>query len=167
VADAAPSGVRLSRFSGSAADYRSLFRRVGENWLWFSRLVMPDAELEAILANPSIEVFELSRGDEEIGLLELDFSREGECELSFFGLVESEIGRGLGRYLMSEAIARAWAKPIRRFWVHTCSLDHATALDFYIRSGFRVYARSIEVAPDPRVLGHLPRSAAPHVPIVE
>ena len=25
--------------------YRSLFRRIGAEWLWFSRLVLPDAEL--------------------------------------------------------------------------------------------------------------------------
>src|ERR1039458_1978427 len=34
--------------------YRELFRRVGSEWLWYSRLVMPLHDLEAILRNPGI-----------------------------------------------------------------------------------------------------------------
>jgi hypothetical protein len=40
-------------------------------------------------------------------------------------------------------------------------------LGFYLRSGFRAYARRIEVADDPRLTGLAPRSAAKHIPIVE
>jgi hypothetical protein len=68
---------------------------------------------------------------------------------------------------MDQAVARAWAKPIRRFWVHTCSFDHPGALDFYRRSGFRAYAFAVEVADDPRLTGHLPRHAAPQVPRIQ
>ena len=39
------------------AAYRALFRRVGEPWLWFSRLVMPDDQLAAILHDPLVEVY--------------------------------------------------------------------------------------------------------------
>src|SRR4051794_1160659 len=39
--------------------YRALFRRVGAPWLWFSRLVMPEPELRAILADPAIEALAL------------------------------------------------------------------------------------------------------------
>jgi hypothetical protein len=68
---------------------------------------------------------------------------------------------------MSRAIERAWAHPIERLWVHTCTLDHPGALAFYVRSGFRPYRRQVEVADDPRLSGALPRNAAPHVPIIE
>jgi hypothetical protein len=51
--------------------------------------------------------------------------------------------------------------------VHTCTLDHPNALGFYLRSGFTPYARSVEIADDPRLHGVLPRSAAPHVPVME
>jgi GNAT superfamily N-acetyltransferase len=146
--------------------YRALFRRVGENWLWFSRLVMPDEELAAILRDPGVEVFVLQDRGRAIGLLELDFREEGACELAFFGVVAEEIGRGAGRYLMEKAIARAWARPIRRLWVHTCTFDHPAALAFYRRSGFRPYAFMVEVADDPRLAGHLPRDACPHVPVI-
>jgi GNAT superfamily N-acetyltransferase len=147
--------------------YRELFRRIGEDWMWYSRLVMPDHDLGRILGDPLVELFVLVRDGQASGLLELDFRDEGQCELAFFGLVPDAIGQGAGRYLMEQAIARAWARPIRRFWVHTCSFDHPGALDFYRRSGFRPYAFAVEVAPDPRLTGHLPRKAAPHVPLIE
>ncbi len=148
------------------AAYRALFRRIGERWLWYSRLVMPDAELAAILADPAVEVFMLRAEGQDLGLLELDFRRMPDCELAFFGLAPEAIGGGLGRTLMNVAIARAWSRPIRRFWVHTCNFDHPAALGFYLRSGFRPYAYQIEVQPDPRLTGHLPRDAAPQVPII-
>ena len=37
--------------------YRSLFRRVGENWLWFSRLQMNDLELCGVLNAPLYETY--------------------------------------------------------------------------------------------------------------
>jgi len=147
--------------------YRELFRLVGEDWLWFSRLVMPDGQLAAILTDPAVEVYALRQGRQAIGLLELDFRNEGQCELAFFGLVKDAIGQGAGRFLMDQAIAKAWARPIRRFWVHTCTHDSPAALGFYRRSGFVPYAIEVEVADDPRLSGYLPRSAAAHVPIIE
>jgi len=158
----------LQRFeSPDLAVYRELFRLIGEEWLWFSRIVMPDPQLLAILTDPAVEVYALRQGRKAIGLLELDFRTEGQCELSFFGLVKEAIGQGAGRFLMDQAMSKAWSKPIRRFWVHTCTLDSPGAIGFYQRSGFRPYAMEVEVADDPRLSGHLPRTAAPHVPIIE
>ena len=150
------------------ATYRALFKTIGETWLWYSRLMMADAKLSAILGNPDIALYRLFRGKTVAGLLELDFTTTAdECELSFFGLVPEEIGKGAGRFLMTQAIGLAWAKPIKRFWVHTCSFDHPTALDFYRRSGFTPYQVAIEIHEDPRLSGHLPRSAAPQIPVIE
>lgn len=145
--------------------YRGLYRRVGEAWLWFSRLKLAKRELEGIIGDPDVEIYALLVEGAEAGLLELDFRAAGACELAFFGVVPEHIGTGAGRYLMGVATEKAWARPIERFWVHTCTLDHPAALAFYRRSGFVAYAQEIEIADDPRVLGLLPRTAAPHVPI--
>ena len=158
----------LDRMSGSdVARFRRLFEAVGRDLMWFSRLIMPEEQLAAILGDSRVESYALLRDGAEVGLLELDFRQPDECELSFFGLVPEAIGKGDGRYLMNEAIARAWAKPISRFWVHTCSFDHPAALGFYQRSGFTPYAAMVEVHPDPRLTGHMPRGASPQVPLVE
>jgi GNAT superfamily N-acetyltransferase len=147
--------------------YLSLFRKVGGGWMWFSRLAMPRNELETILRHPDVGLFALEQAGQDIGILELDFRRQPDCELAFFGVTPDAIGKGAGRYLMSEAISRAWAGPITRFWVHTCSFDHPAAIDFYKRSGFTPYQFMVEVLDDPRLTGLLPRDAAPHVALID
>ncbi|MBB3017762.1 GNAT superfamily N-acetyltransferase [Microvirga lupini] len=161
-----PEGWTLQRIDHDHGRYRSLFRTVGEPWLWFSRAVMSDDELAAILDDPKVEAYALHDGTGDVGLLELDFRADDEVELAFLGLVPDCIGQGAGRFLMNEAINRAFARPIRRFFVHTCTLDSPGALTFYTRSGFTPYRRAIEVADDPRLLGFLPRDAAPHIPLL-
>ncbi|MDE2305501.1 MAG: GNAT family N-acetyltransferase, partial [Gammaproteobacteria bacterium] len=147
--------------------YRELFARIGTPWLWFSRLRMPPEELRAIITHPDVEIHAFAIDGRDEGLLELDFRESGECELAFFGVTAAAQGTGAGRLLMNRAIERAWARPIGRFWVHTCTLDHPAALGFYLRSGFRAYARRVEVADDPRLAGLAPREAAPQIPIIE
>lgn len=163
-----PAPLRLVPWKAPDPDaYRALFRRVGEPWLWFSRLVMPEAELVAIIRDPAVEVYAVTdpRGV-EVGLLELDLRTPAECELSFFGLIPALTGKGLGQWLMAQARALAWRPGIERFWVHTCTLDSPAALGFYIKAGFTPFAREVETFADPRLAGVLPRDAAPHVPLL-
>ena len=165
-----PAELRLSlrHVERPALDwFCQLFRSVGEDWLWFSRLAMADAALAAIIHDPHVDVSVLMAGAEEAGLLELDFRIPNECEISFFGVTAPFIGTGAARWLMNEALARAWSRPVRRVWIHTCTLDHPAALAFYQRTGFRPFARQIEIVDDPRLTGVLPRTAAPQVPIIE
>jgi len=145
--------------------YRTLFRRVGEPWLWFSRLVMDDGRLTAIIHDPDVSIFAVvDRGGIDVGMLELDFRQPRECELSYFGLVPELAGQGHGGWLMAHALSLAWIKWIDRVWVHTCTLDHPAALGFYQRHGFVPYKRTIETFDDPRVTGLLPPGAAPQIP---
>lgn len=146
--------------------YLALYRELGERWFWFSRLGLAGAELAAILDNPDVEAFALRRDGRDCGLLELDFRGPGEVELAFFGLTQNAIGEGAGRWMMNEAINRAFARPIRRFFVHTCTFDHPRAVDFYRSSGFQPYKFAIEYLRDPRLTGLLSREAAPHVPLI-
>ena len=161
-------GLTVERWhSPSLSDYRALYRRVGEDWLWVSRAVMADDALLAIIGDPAVEIYAMMRDGERLGLLELDFREAGQCELSFFGLDQSLIGAGAGRIMMNTAIDKAWEKPISRFWVHTCHLDHPAALAFYQRSGFTPYKRMVEIFEDPRQTGKLRADAAQHFPILK
>jgi GNAT superfamily N-acetyltransferase len=162
------SSLRLVRWKAPALEtYRALFRRVGEPWMWFSRLVMPDADVEAIIHDPAVEIYAVCDPQGiEIGLIELDFRRLPDCELSFFGMVSELAGKGHGRWMAAQAKALAWRRGVERFWVHTCTLDHPSALNFYIKSGFTPYLREVEIFDDPRVKGIMPRGASPHIPIL-
>jgi GNAT superfamily N-acetyltransferase len=146
--------------------YRDLFRRVGEEWLWFSRAWMNDAKLAAIIHAQGIEVYALVVDGRDEGLLELDFREPGQCELVYFGVTGSLIGTGAARFLMNRALEIAWSRDLRRVWVHTCTFDHPSAVAFYQRSGFRPFCRQIEIADDPRLDGTAPHNAARHVPII-
>jgi GNAT superfamily N-acetyltransferase len=152
---------------GDLAAYRAIYSAVGRDLLWFSRLFMADEELARILADPGYEPYVLVRGGEAIGMLDLDFREPGQCELAFFGVVPDAVGSGLGAALMDAAIARAWARPIERLWVHTCTFDHPSALGFYQRSGFRPFKVMVEVHDDPRLTGHTPREASPNAPLID
>lgn len=166
--DALPNGGEIARVQEPGLDwYRALFRKVGEPWLWFSRLTMSDGELRSIIHDERVEVFVLRMVGEECGILELDFREPPDVELTFLGVAPGITGKGLGGLLLREGIRRAWRDKPRRFWLHTCTLDHPAALGFYIRHGFRPYARAIEVSPDPRLTGALPREAGPGIPLIE
>ena len=146
--------------------YRDMFRPIGQDYLWFSRLEMDETDLALIFENPDYELYTLQKQGEDLALLELDFRKEAECELAFFGLDAALIGSGAGRLLMNHAIDLAFARPITRFHVHTCTLDSPQALGFYVRSGFTPYRTEVEIAPDPRLTGDLPESAAPQIPMI-
>jgi GNAT superfamily N-acetyltransferase len=163
-----PDNVRLERINPSDLDlYRKYFRAVGEDLMWFSRLIMSDEKLHSILASPEVDSFALMREGEFCGLIEFDYRPAPEAELSFFGLKKGLIGQGLGRAMMDEGLRLAWAKPMTRLFVHTCTFDSPEALPFYIRSGFSPYSVSVEIHDDPRLTGKLPRSASPHAPLID
>jgi GNAT superfamily N-acetyltransferase len=162
------AGFSLERMGAADTErFRRLFRTIGRDIMWFSRLIMAEEALAGIIGDPHVQCHALVKDGADIGLLELDFREAGICELSFFGVVPSAVGTGAGRYLMNEALTRAWAEPINRLWVHTCTFDHPHALGFYQRSGFRPYQVMVEVHKDPRLTGHLPKDASPNAPLIE
>ena len=147
--------------------YRDLYRRIGEEWLWFSRAIMPEDELTAIICDPKVEIYALNVDGKTEGLLELDFRTDGECELAFLGVTENIISSGAGKWLMNHAINLAWDRnSIKRLWIHTCTLDHPRALPFYIRTGFTPYQRQLEIADDPRITGIYSRDTAGYFPVM-
>jgi len=166
-----PRAVRSDLFVRQLASpgldwYRALYRRIGAPWLWFSRAVMPDERLGRLLADPATEIHVLERRGTALGFAELSRSVSGEVEVAMFGVVPEATGTGAARFLMEETLDRAWTADVRRVWLHTCAFDHPAALRFYQARGFRPYKLAIEVSDDPRLTGHLPETAGPHVALI-
>lgn len=158
-------GLTYQRFGAhDAAAYRALYRAVGEQWGWFSRLAWSDAQLAAHFADPGNAAFHVTDAQGSVGIVELDARATDETELAFFGVVPERIGKGYAAAMMDFAVAQAFTRPIARFFVHTCTLDHPGALRFYEKSGFKPYRRAVEIATDPRAAGLLPGNAFPHFP---
>jgi GNAT superfamily N-acetyltransferase len=161
------SPLRLVRWAAPRpAAYRALFERVGARWLWYSRLALSEEALAAVLAEPGREVYAaIDRAGIELGLVEL--VREPHAtNIAYFALVPELTGRGIGRWLMAETLARAWERETRLVWLHTSTLDHPRALGFYLAQGFEAVARTIETFPDPRRTGLLPPDCAPKLPLL-
>ncbi len=166
---AAPHGVSLRRWTEVTREsYRDLFKTIGTPWLWYGRLQKTAAELQAILDDPSDEIYVVESGGKIIGLLELAVQPAGDVEIGYFGLVPDETGRGVGSWLMDRAQRIAWAKPeTTRLWLHTCTADDPAALRFYQKMGFVPYGRGLEIVTDPRLRGlHSEDAGPPSLPFI-
>jgi GNAT superfamily N-acetyltransferase len=120
---------------------RFLYTSVGGEWYWRERLGWTWKKWHAWLSRPEVETWVAYQSGTPAGYFELEAQPEGRAQLTYFGLLPSFIGKGLGGYLLSEAIDRAWhmGPEVRRVWVHTCSLDHPGALPNYLARGFRIF----------------------------
>jgi GNAT superfamily N-acetyltransferase len=142
---AAPGGdVRVERVRHCPAHfYRFLYSEVGRTYHWVDRLGWSDTQIRAHLGAPGVSVWALYVEGAPGGYFELARQDEGAVEIAYFGLLPELIGRGLGRYLLTVAVERAWSEGARRVWLHTCTLDDPAALPNYLRRGFRPYKTEI------------------------
>ncbi|XWX04517.1 GNAT family N-acetyltransferase [Aggregatilineales bacterium SYSU G02658] len=129
----------------SAEAYRAMYTAVGSQYAWRDRLLMPDEALMAALA--AAELHRLVMSGEPAGYVEL-LPISAAVSIEYLGLIPSFHGRGLGKHLLSYAIARAWEMGAERVIVHTCNLDAPQALDNYLKRGFRIVRETHEPMPE-------------------
>ena len=121
--------------------YRYLHDTIGRDYIWVSRRRMSDDALSNIIHDEEVRVYVLYVEGAPAGFFELDARSKKTIELSFLGVMPDFIGRGLGRFLLYEAITTAWSLGPERVVVQTCTLDHPRALPLYQRNGFTPYAQ--------------------------
>src|ERR1043166_3443494 len=123
--------------------YRSLYDAVGKEFHWLSRRKMSDDALAATLGDPRNEMHVLHVDGTPAGFAELDRRQPEDIELVQFGLIRQFIGQGLGKWFLQWTIDKAWSFGPRRFWLHTCTLDHPHALPNYTKAGFVLYKQEM------------------------
>lgn len=154
--------------SPTVSFYRYLYNTVGEPWLWYDRRRWTDPLLAQIVRDAKDEIHVLYVTGTPAGFIELDRrNAPHSVDISYFGLMPEYIGRGLGSWLLRQGIDLAWQGGTQRLTVNTCTFDHPAALGVYQRQGFSAIRHAVREIPDPRLAGHLPRTAGPHIPIVE
>ncbi|MGE0210309.1 MAG: GNAT family N-acetyltransferase [Parvibaculaceae bacterium] len=121
--------------------YRYLYDTVGRDHVWLDRKRLSDEALVAELSAPGVEIFVLYAGGVPAGFFELDRADEPVTWLRYFGIVPDFHGRGLGKWLLKEALAEAWRTNPSSVRVETCTLDSPRALPLYQRLGFVPYER--------------------------
>jgi GNAT superfamily N-acetyltransferase len=134
----------------SLQTYLTLYRSVGGPLRWDQRLLMPQAQLDALLDSGSVDIYVLRDGHGgALGFCEFERGAFPEIELKNFGLIPEAQGRGLGLWLLSVALCEEWRyhRPAR-IWLHTDTWDHPAAIHVYERAGLRVCAVRDE-APGP------------------
>ena len=102
------------------------------------------------------------------GFAELARRDARTMELAYMGLIPEFVGQGLGRYLLQAAVEHGWGHDgVERMIVQTCDLDHPKAVALYQWIGFAPTGQEVVVRDDPRALGLIPKTAAPHRPMAK
>ena len=118
---------------------RFLYTAVGGNWYWIDRLAWSSERWLEWLTRNGVETWVAYLEGTPAGYFELDGSSGSEVEIAYFGLLPGFIGKKLGGWLLTRALARALEMRPARVWVHTCSLDGPHALANYQARGMRVF----------------------------
>jgi len=121
---------------------RFLYTAVGGKWFWRERLSWSYRRWMEWLSRPEVETWMACQRGTPAGYFELE-AQPGAVQITYFGLLPSFIGQGLGGFLLTRAVERGWrigpgSRP-GRVWVHTCDLDHPGALPNYLARGFRIF----------------------------
>jgi GNAT superfamily N-acetyltransferase len=136
---AAPAAARIEQVTGCPASFwRYLYTEVGRAYRWTDRLVWTDGDVRAYLDDPRVSLFLLSVSAAPAGYFELRRDADGGVEIVYFGVLPEFTGRGLGKWMLGEAVGRAWAMGARRVWLHTNTFDHPAALPNYLKRGFTI-----------------------------
>ena len=123
---------------------RFLYQFVGEAWQWQDKLSWTDQQWRDYAERDTLRTWLATCDGSPAGYYELE-QQGDEVEIKYFGLAPAFIGRGFGGHLLSHAIDAAWDwASTRRVWVHTCSLDHPSALANYQARGMTHYKTEVE-----------------------
>ena len=125
--------------------YRYLQWQVGHTWTWVERMRMDDETLGAIVHDAKTRIYVLSVDGAPAGFFELREEDDSTVELSYFGLMGHVMRRGLGEWMLGQAVSLAFSFPATRVIVNTNTLDHPAALPLYQRMGFAPVAQATAI----------------------
>ena len=120
-----------------------MYRLVGEHWEWGELAKWSSEQWRDYAERESLRTWGLYQDGAPIGYFELEKQADDAVEIRYFGVVPAVMGRGLGGYLLTEALQAAWGWGASRVWVHTCTEDHLGALANYQARGMLQYKAEI------------------------
>ncbi len=124
---------------------RFFYTAVGGDWYWLDRLPWSRQRWLAYLDRPELETWLLTVAGVPAGYCELEMQPDQQVEVAYFGLLPAFVGQGLGSHFLTAVVERAWAWGASRVWLHTCTLDHPTALAHYQARGFQLYRQETRI----------------------
>jgi GNAT superfamily N-acetyltransferase len=122
---------------------RFFYTAVGGDWFWIDRLSWNYERWQAYLGRPELETWIGYHAGTPAGYFELEAQLGSNVEIVYFGILPQFVGKGLGGAMLTAAVQRAWQMGPTRVWVHTCTLDHPSALGNYLARGFRIFKQEL------------------------
>ncbi|CAN1595019.1 NAT_SF domain containing protein [Candidatus Pelagibacterales bacterium] len=117
-----------------------LYKEVGRDFFWRDRLKWSDQDWLNYISNDFFKLYILKKNNELAGYYELLYDPKiPSMEIPYFGIFKEFFGKGIGGYLLTDAILTSFNQKINKVWVHTCTLDHPNALKNYLARGMKVF----------------------------
>ena len=117
-----------------------LYKEVGRDFFWRDRLKWSDQDWLNYISNDFFNLYILQKNNELAGYYELLYDPiVSSMEIAYFGIFKEFFGKGIGGYLLTDAILNSFNQKINKVWVHTCTLDHPNALKNYLARGMKVF----------------------------
>ncbi|PHX88696.1 MAG: GNAT family acetyltransferase [Pelagibacteraceae bacterium] len=116
------------------------YREVGKNFFWRDRLKWNDANWMDYINKDLFKLYILKSNNKLAGYYELLYNPiNTSMEIAYFGIFKEFFGKGIGGYLLTDAILSSFKQKINKVWVHTCTLDHPNALKNYLARGMTTF----------------------------
>ena len=116
------------------------YKEVGRDFFWRDRLKWRDQDWLDYINNDFFKLYILKYNNKLAGYYELFYDpRTFSMEISYFGIFKEFFGKGIGGYLLTDAILTSFNQKINKVWVHTCTLDHPNALKNYLARGMKIF----------------------------
>ena len=122
-----------------------LYSFVGKQWEWFQKLNWTDEQWRPYAENDNLRTWIATYKGSPAGYYELQKQEKERVEIAYFGLIERFFGKRLGGYFLSHTIQSAFHWGASSVWVHTCTLDHPSALSNYQARGMEIYKEEVEL----------------------
>ena len=116
------------------------YKEVGRDFFWRDRLKWRDQDWLDYINNDFFKLYILKYNNKFAGYYELLYDPKNySMEIAYFGIFKEFYGKGIGGYLLTDAILTSFNQKINKVWVHTCTLDHPNALKNYLARGMKVF----------------------------
>lgn len=140
---------------------RYLYTAVGGDWHWRDRLEWSWSRWLEVIGRRGYETWYAVVQGTPAGYFELNVMELPAARIEYFGLVPGCEGRGLGGWLLEQAVRRAFALGATRVRVETCTLDGPAALPNYLARGFSIVETARRAPPSLPPPGPWPGAARP------
>ena len=116
------------------------YKEVGRDFFWKDRLRWSNQDWLNYINNDFFKLYILKYNNKLAGYYELLYDPKTlSMEIPYFGIFKEFYGKGIGGYLLTDAILNSFNHKVNKVWVHTCTLDHPNALKNYLSRGMKIF----------------------------